>query len=76
MGAISEFFHAIPLDLIIIQTVNGIVTGMILALIASGLYDSSGLPSRRDSYQSRTPPRKGSACRLHLEGHPLRKLAP
>ena len=27
----------IPLDLILIQTVNGIVTGMILALVASGL---------------------------------------
>src|ERR1700686_3063006 len=37
MGAVSEFFHAIPLDLIIIQTVNGIVAGMILALVASGL---------------------------------------
>jgi branched-subunit amino acid ABC-type transport system permease component len=37
MGAIGQFFHAIPLDLIIIQTVNGIVTGMILALVASGL---------------------------------------
>jgi branched-chain amino acid transport system permease protein len=37
MGAISQFFQAIPIDLIIIQTVNGIVTGMILALVASGL---------------------------------------
>src|ERR1700729_1407084 len=37
MGAIGEFFHAIPLDLLIIQTVNGIVAGMILALVASGL---------------------------------------
>jgi branched-subunit amino acid ABC-type transport system permease component len=37
MGAIGQFFHAIPLDLLIIQTVNGIVTGMILALVASGL---------------------------------------
>src|SRR5271154_5847925 len=37
MAAISEFFHAIPFDLIRIHTVNGIVTGMILALIASGL---------------------------------------
>jgi branched-subunit amino acid ABC-type transport system permease component len=37
MGAIVDFFHAIPFDLILIQTVNGIVTGMILALIASGL---------------------------------------
>ncbi|MFZ0854789.1 MAG: branched-chain amino acid ABC transporter permease, partial [Hyphomicrobiaceae bacterium] len=27
----------IPWDLIVIQTVNGIVTGMILALVASGL---------------------------------------
>ena len=27
----------IPWDIIIIQTVNGIVTGMILALVASGL---------------------------------------
>ncbi|MGB7075887.1 MAG: branched-chain amino acid ABC transporter permease [Xanthobacteraceae bacterium] len=37
MGAIGTFLHAIPFDLIVIQTVNGIVTGMILALIASGL---------------------------------------
>ncbi len=37
MDAISHFLHAIPLDLIIIQTVNGIVTGLILALVASGL---------------------------------------
>jgi branched-chain amino acid transport system permease protein len=28
---------SIPWDIILIQTVNGIVTGMILALIASGL---------------------------------------
>ena len=37
MDALSHFFHAIPLDLVIIQTVNGIVAGMILALVASGL---------------------------------------
>ena len=37
MGAIGEFLHSIPVDLLIIQTVNGIVTGMILALVASGL---------------------------------------
>jgi branched-subunit amino acid ABC-type transport system permease component len=37
MAAIGQFFQAIPLDLIIIQTINGIVTGMILALVASGL---------------------------------------
>src|ERR1700735_61552 len=37
MDAVSHFFHAIPVDLILIQTVNGIVAGMILALIASGL---------------------------------------
>jgi branched-chain amino acid transport system permease protein len=37
MDAVSHFLHAIPVDLIIIQTVNGIVTGLILALIASGL---------------------------------------
>jgi branched-subunit amino acid ABC-type transport system permease component len=37
MDALSHFIHALPLDLLIIQTVNGIVTGMILALIASGL---------------------------------------
>src|SRR5579864_3289738 len=37
MDAVAQFFSAIPLDLIIIQTLNGIVTGMILALIASGL---------------------------------------
>src|SRR4029434_7826274 len=29
--------NAIPLDQILIQTINGIVTGMILALVASGL---------------------------------------
>jgi branched-chain amino acid transport system permease protein len=33
----SDILHAIPFDLLLIQTVNGIVTGMILALIASGL---------------------------------------
>src|SRR6201999_1206895 len=32
-----EFLSAIPWDQILIQTVNGIVTGMILALVASGL---------------------------------------
>jgi branched-chain amino acid transport system permease protein len=37
MDAIAQFFHAIPIDLLIIQTVNGVVTGMILALVASGL---------------------------------------
>src|SRR5215472_12361328 len=37
MNAVAEFVHAIPVDLIVIQTVNGIVTGMIQALIASGL---------------------------------------
>ena len=33
MGALAD----IPWDVILIQTVNGIVTGMILALVASGL---------------------------------------
>jgi branched-subunit amino acid ABC-type transport system permease component len=33
----TDFLSAIPWDLLVIQTVNGIVTGMILALIASGL---------------------------------------
>jgi len=37
MGALGHFFESFPLDLFIIQTVNGIVTGMILALVASGL---------------------------------------
>src|ERR1700719_1819689 len=37
MELISGFFHAIPYDQILIQTLNGIVTGMILALVASGL---------------------------------------
>lgn len=32
-----QFLQAIPLDQLLIQTINGIVTGMILALIASGL---------------------------------------
>jgi branched-subunit amino acid ABC-type transport system permease component len=37
MDAALEFFSAIPYDQILVQTVNGIVTGMILALVASGL---------------------------------------
>jgi branched-subunit amino acid ABC-type transport system permease component len=37
MGVVGQILHAIPWQLLIIQTVNGIVTGMILALIASGL---------------------------------------
>jgi len=37
MAAALEFLLAIPYDQILIQTVNGIVTGMILALVASGL---------------------------------------
>mgnify|MGYP001554762196 FL=1 len=37
MHALAAFFQDIPFDLILIQTVNGIVTGMILALVASGL---------------------------------------
>src|SRR5215468_951465 len=37
MAAILEIFAAIPYDQILVQTVNGIVTGMILALVASGL---------------------------------------
>src|SRR5262245_35539572 len=37
MDVVAGFFEAIPWDQIMIQTVNGIVTGMILALVASGL---------------------------------------
>jgi branched-chain amino acid transport system permease protein len=37
MEAVAHFFQGIPVDLLIIQTVNGVVTGMILALVASGL---------------------------------------
>ncbi len=37
MDTVVHFFRDIPLDLLLIQTVNGIVTGLILALIASGL---------------------------------------
>ena len=33
----AGFFQSIPIELIIVQTINGIVTGMILALVASGL---------------------------------------
>src|SRR5271167_4015192 len=33
----EALLHAFPLDQILIQTINGIVTGMILALVASGL---------------------------------------
>jgi branched-chain amino acid transport system permease protein len=34
---LEQFIQAIPLDQLLIQTINGIVTGMILALVASGL---------------------------------------
>ena len=37
MAAILAFFADFPFELFVIQTLNGIVTGMILALIASGL---------------------------------------
>ena len=37
MAAILSFFTDFPFELFVIQTLNGIVTGMILALIASGL---------------------------------------
>src|SRR2546428_2994381 len=37
MAAALEILSTIPYDQILIQTVNGIVTGMILALVASGL---------------------------------------
>ncbi|MGA7486128.1 MAG: branched-chain amino acid ABC transporter permease [Xanthobacteraceae bacterium] len=37
MDTVLEFFQAIPYEQLLIQTVNGIVTGMILALVASGL---------------------------------------
>jgi branched-subunit amino acid ABC-type transport system permease component len=37
MAAVLAFFADFPIELFIIQTLNGIVTGMILALIASGL---------------------------------------
>src|ERR1700740_2975614 len=33
----EQLLHAIPWDQLLIQTINGIVTGMILALVASGL---------------------------------------
>ncbi|HXW28409.1 MAG TPA: branched-chain amino acid ABC transporter permease [Xanthobacteraceae bacterium] len=37
MDAVTQLLQSIPLDQILIQTINGIVTGMILALVASGL---------------------------------------
>src|SRR6201990_1750029 len=37
MAAFLSFFADFPIELVLIQTLNGIVTGMILALIASGL---------------------------------------
>jgi branched-subunit amino acid ABC-type transport system permease component len=37
LTAILEIFAAVPYEQILVQTVNGIVTGMILALVASGL---------------------------------------
>src|SRR3974377_2279439 len=37
MTMLVQIIQGFPLDQVLIQTVNGIVTGMILALIASGL---------------------------------------
>ncbi len=37
MDAVVQFFQNFPFELLLIQTINGIVTGMILALVASGL---------------------------------------
>src|SRR5574339_389434 len=37
MDTVIGLFEAIPYEQLLIQTVNGIVTGMILALVASGL---------------------------------------
>src|SRR3954463_10417789 len=37
MDSVLGFFQNLPWELFVIQTLNGIVTGMILALIASGL---------------------------------------
>jgi len=37
MDMLVHFFQSIPFDQIVIQSLNGIVTGMILALVASGL---------------------------------------
>src|SRR6202162_253978 len=37
MDAVVHFFQTFPYDLLVIQTMHGIVTGMILALVASGL---------------------------------------
>jgi len=34
---VVQYFQDFPFDLLLIQTVNGIVTGLILALVASGL---------------------------------------
>src|SRR5512132_4409996 len=37
MDALAQFFQGFPYDQLLIQTVNGLVSGMILALVASGL---------------------------------------
>ena len=37
MDLLQQCFHGMSFDLFVIQTLNGIVTGMILALVASGL---------------------------------------
>jgi branched-subunit amino acid ABC-type transport system permease component len=37
VAAVLEFVSALPYEQLLVQTVNGIVTGMILALVASGL---------------------------------------
>ncbi len=37
VDAVIHFFQNFPYELLLIQTINGVVTGMILALVASGL---------------------------------------
>src|SRR5437773_10986945 len=34
---LAQMLHAVPFDQLLVQAINGIVTGMILALVASGL---------------------------------------
>ena len=56
-----ELLHAIPWDQLLIQTINGIVTGMILALVASGLTLMSAWAVATLAYGSGHPPISGVA---------------
>ena len=71
---VVPFFQSIPYDLILIQTVNGIVTGMILALVASGT-DADLRHHGRGQFRARRIVHAGRLYRRHRHGGNRQLLA-